>query len=137
MPLEILGPLVICGIGLTVLAVYFSGISKPAKLAGNAEANALFLRDYSDATVTRTIMLSDKSAAFLLLDQDKAVGLVEAMGSGFLTRLLTFNDVAEITIKSDLLAVKFNDFTHKSQSYVIENSNEAITVQNALMALKR
>ncbi|MBL4891941.1 MAG: hypothetical protein JKX91_08975 [Rhizobiaceae bacterium] len=137
MPLEILGPLVICGITLTVLAVYFSGISKPAKLTGDAEAKSEFLLDYGSERVKSAILTADKSAGFLILDQKNTVGLVEAMGSEFLTRLLSRGDITGLELSEDKLNVWFNDFTHKWHSYTIENPKDAATIHDALMALKR
>lgn len=137
MPLEILGPLVICGITLTVLAVYFSGISKPAKLAGSAEAKSEFLLDYGEEQVKNAILTTDKSAGFLMLDQKNTVGLVEAMGSEFLTRLLSKGDIAGLELSEGKLNVRYNDFTHKRHSYEIDNSKDATTIHDALMALKR
>lgn len=137
MPLEILGPLVICGISLTVLAVYLSGISKPAKLADNGEAKTEFLLDYADATIKNTILTADKSAGFLMFDRKNTVGLVEAMGSEFLTRLLSAGDIAGLELSEGKLNVRFNDFTHKRHSYTIENPKDATAVHDALMALKR
>jgi len=137
MPLEILGPLVICGITLTVLAVYFSGISKPARLAGDAEAKSEFLLDYGSERVKSAILTADKSAGFLMLDQKNTVGLVEAMGSEFLTRLLSRGDIAGLELSEDKLNVRFNDFTHKRHSYTIGNPKDAATIHDALMALKR
>lgn len=137
MPLEILGPMVICGITLTVLAVYFSGISKPAKLADNAEAKTEFLMDYADASVKTTILTTDKSAGFLMLKQKNTIGLVEAMGSEFLTRLLSPGDIAGLELSEGKLNVRFNDFTHKRHSYTIENPKDATMIHDALTALKR
>lgn len=137
MPLEMLGPLVVCGISLTVLAVYFSGISKPAKLADSSEAKTEFLIDYADVGIKNTILTADKSAGFLMLDQKNTVGLVEAMGSEFLTRLLSVGDIAGLDLSDGKLNVRFNDFTHKRHSYTIENPKDAATIHDALIALKR
>ncbi|MBL4726453.1 MAG: hypothetical protein JKY83_07240 [Rhizobiaceae bacterium] len=137
MPLEILGPLVICGISLTVLAVYFSGISKLAKLADGAEAKTEFLLDYADARIKSSILTTDKSAGFMILDQKTTVGLVEAMGSGFLTRLLSVGDIAGLELTDGKLNVRYNDFTHKRRSYTVENPKDAATIHDALTALKR
>lgn len=137
MPLEILGPLVICGIALTVLAVYFSGISKPARLASGAEAKAKFLLDYADIRIKNTILTADKSAGFFMLDQENTVGLVEAMGSEFLTRLLSKGDIASLELSEGKLNVRYNDFTHKRHSYEIKDAKDATTIHDALTALTR
>lgn len=135
MPLEILGPLVICGISLTVLAVYFSGVSKPAKLADQNAARAEFLKDYGDADINKTFLTSDNRAGFLMLSQKNTLGLVEAMGSQFLTRFLAPGDVAGVKLSGDLLEVRFNDFTHKNQHYIVDSKEDVTAIQKALSAL--
>ncbi|MFK5977333.1 MAG: hypothetical protein QM488_00405 [Rhizobiaceae bacterium] len=136
MPLEILGPLVICGITFMVLVVYLSGISIPAKLTNEAEADTAFLLDYADARIENTILTGDKSAGFLLLNSKNTVGLVEAMGSEFLTRLLSKGDIIGLELSGHRLNVRYNDFTHKRHSYEIESSNDANMIHDALIELK-
>lgn len=136
MPLEILGPLVIFGISLTVLAVYFSGISKAARLTDAKEVQMEFLRDYADAIIEKTFLTSDNRAGFVALSEKNTFGLVEAMGSQFLTRFLAPGDVASVKLSDGQLDVCYNDFTHKKQHYTIDNQKDAAAILEALSALK-
>lgn len=135
MPLEILGPLVIGGITLTVLVVYFSGISKVVILADVAAVQQEFLKDYGDALIEQTFLTSNNMAGFLKLRRDDSVGLVEVMGDRYITRILLPGDVVDLQQSSDRLDIRFNDFTHNEQSYTIEDENTAKAVHDLLANL--
>lgn len=132
MPLEIFAIIVPLGIAFIVLVVKFTGLSKTASLADDREAIAVFESDYAgEKHGSQALLTSDHSTAFIPMESAAQLGLVEAMGDRFITRLLYRNDVGKCERASNTeLNIKFNDFTHPSGKYVFGNSDDAERAEN-------
>ncbi len=85
MPLEVLGPLVVVGIGAIVLLVHLLGWSK-ARALDEAGAVAALAADFPDAAAARVVLGDDGASA--LVETSAGLGLVRAVGVGTLTRVL-------------------------------------------------
>jgi hypothetical protein len=87
MPIEILGAMVVVGLAVAILAVRFSGLSKPARIGTADQAMERFRQDYPDETVSDCRLTANRDAAFLRLTSG-GVGLVTAFGAKYVTRYL-------------------------------------------------
>ena len=93
LPLPVLVAIVTVGIALIVLVVHLTGGSRPALIDGEEMAGTRFSVDYPEAVVQRCIVSSDRRDAVLEL-ADGHVGLVHAIGSKYLTRLVNRGEMA-------------------------------------------
>ncbi len=106
MPLEVLGPLVVVGIGAIVLLVHLLGWSKARKLDA-AGAVAALASDFPDAEAGRVVLGDDGASA--LVETGAGLGVVRAVGVGTLTRVLG-PGAAEARELTDGVAVAMADF---------------------------
>lgn len=136
-PLYILGPMVVVGIALTALAVKMSGLSKTAKISNAKHAEEILRRDFADLPkVTDGLVTDDGSAAFL--PAYTSVGLVEAFGDRFITRILRAGDIRSVSEGSGTeLQVEFGEFTHPIGRYVFKTAKAANTVADMLKQLQQ
>lgn len=93
MPLTVLVAVVTGGVALIVLLVHLTGGSKGAEIESEETAFARFAIDYPEAKPVRCIVSSDRRDAVLEL-ADGHVGLVHAIGSKYLTRLVNRGEMA-------------------------------------------
>jgi hypothetical protein len=93
LPLPVLVAVVAGGIALVVLLVHLTGGSRMAVIEGEEQARDRFAVDYPEAETTRCILSADCRDAVLQL-ADGHVGLVHAIGSNYLTRLVTCGEMA-------------------------------------------
>jgi hypothetical protein len=111
MSLPLLVVIVVAGIAAIVAAVHFSGGSKPARLAGEAEAIAAFTRDYPDHVPRGAILTASGDAALMPLGEG-AFGLVAMFGSHSLTRLVGTGDLATPPVLTETrLILRLRDVT--------------------------
>lgn len=111
MSLPILVAIVAIGITLTVLAVHFTGGSKVATIADANHAAQLFLADYPNEHAGPALLTSDKQSAFIVMPGER-IGIVQAFGDGYFTRIVTAGDVASVRVQDPaVLTVRFRDFT--------------------------
>jgi len=138
MPLEIFAVLVPLGILLIVLVVHFSGLSKKARLQDQSQALELLLSDYAGEKPSGMVVLThNKHSAFIEMAKDNRLGLVEAMGDRFFTRLLRGNDLGAIGQRGNsTLSVEFNDFTHPAGAYEFSDTRDTSRVSAWLSRLK-
>ena len=138
MPLELFAVLVPAGIAIIVLIVRFWGLSHDAILKDASHARKLFLIDFADQNPRgKGIISSDRRAAFLKLDMNKSIGLVEVIGDRFLTRVLYGEDIQSIKgEKFPNLKINYNDFTHPSGNYKFAADDDLKTVTQWINALK-
>jgi len=107
MPLEILGPLVVVGIGGIVLLIHLLGWSATRVLADEAEVAAMLIGDFPEVSVKRVALGDDGASA--LVETAEGLGLVRAMGVGWLTRLLGAG-AASAQVEGDEVHVYMADF---------------------------
>ncbi|WP_370320696.1 hypothetical protein [Oricola sp.] len=93
MPLPVLVAVVAGGIALVVLLVHVTGGSRMALIEGEEQARVRFAIDYPEAETSRCFLSADRRIAILEL-ADGHVGLVQAIGSNYLTRFVTRGEMA-------------------------------------------
>jgi hypothetical protein len=111
-----LGLLVAGGISLIVYLVHAAGGSQKAKLVNIQAALDRFADDYPDIKPVGGYLTSDGTAAFLELP-DRSLGLVQAFGDRFLTRVITATDVLKVSAQDLRIRLEFSDFSFKSGTY--------------------
>lgn len=78
MPLSILGPMVVVGIGGIAILLHLLDLSKPMYFADEAAARAAWEREFPDIPATRAILCKTQLAA--LIETRDGPGVVWAMG---------------------------------------------------------
>ena len=132
MPLEILAVMVVAGLSLVICAVHFSGMSRPARIAGSEAARARFLVDYPGEQTGEIAISEDGGAAFIALAGGRT-GLVHAIGARYVTRIL--EPAAVKAVKCDGnggLALRLKDFTLPAQRARFKSAADAAKVSNWL-----
>lgn len=125
MPLPVLVVLVVVGISLVVACVWFLDLSKPARLADSGDARRQFAVSFPATKVEEVLVSADGVAAFLLLRGGRRIGLVEAFGARFITRIMRHGDI-EPTDNLGEAGVKlhFADFSHPRGRYEFSNAED-------------
>jgi len=131
MSLPVLVALVAVGITLTVLAVHWTGGSRLAVIADEAQARARFADDHPDDRVEAVHITADMADAFLLL-ADGRVGIVHRVGDMFLTRIVSAADDLRPVMKGVSLELAFDDFTWRGGTFVFNSEASARQVGQAL-----
>jgi len=139
MPLEIFALITPLGIALIVLIIRYSGLSKTARIKGGKEAIEIFHQDFAGERVSDISTISaDQSAAFIELENPAHLGLVEAIGDRFITRLLGSKDIASIKqYDENSLSIRFHDFTHPKGQYKFNNPTELTNLIERLANLEK
>ncbi len=140
MPLEILVVLVVLGVGGVVVATWWLGWAKAARLTDGAGAARQFNLDYPELRVASVAMSEDQSAALLKLETADVVGLVFAFGDKFVTRRLTPALLRTINIEQNDTVVRVSlrlaDITAPEIDLVYTPGNYAQSVEALLAALQ-
>ena len=138
MPLEILATIVPIGIIVVVLVVRYSGLSKSANLLNGADACNIFLKDFPGLPVSQNVILTkNHEAAFIKIDDFRALGLVEAIGDRYITRIFKSNDIASFDQPDPLaLTIRYNEFTHPRSNYLFDAPADLSTLWGWLNELK-
>lgn len=132
MPLEYLAIMVVAGLALVIGAVHFSGLSRPAFIAGADQARARFLVDYPDEQPGDIVVSKDGKAAFIALAGGRT-GLVHAIGDRFLTRILERRAVRSVQRGSDgVLTLRLDDFTLPAEQARFSDAADAAKVTDWL-----
>jgi hypothetical protein len=126
-----LGLLVVGGVSLIVYLVHAAGGSRTAMLANTSAAIARFAEDYPDEVPSSVHLTKDNSAAFLALPE-KTVGLIHPVGDCFLTRIITADDVKNISASAENLTLKIADFSFTGGAYKFASEAERQAVQTLL-----
>lgn len=129
-----LGLLVVGGVALAVWLVHLSGGSRTAIVAGSAHAVDRFHQDFPGTTVNAVFVTGRRNAAFIDLGP-KQVGLVHAIGDGFLTRVLSGHDIKKFSQEGKILALKLDDFTFCGDNYSFNDTPSAAAVAHLLREL--
>lgn len=133
MSLPVLVAIVVVGIALCVVAVHFTGGSRPATLEAVEDAAHRFGEDFPDEAIRVIRLTSDKRTAFLELDGDR-MGIVQAIGDRFLTRIITPQDISAATVERGVVAIRFRDFTWSGGRFAFADADAAGQVLQALQA---
>lgn len=126
-----LGLLVVGGISLIVYLVHAAGGSRKAKLVNIQAALDRFAEDYPDIKPAAGYLTSDGTAAFLEL-QNRSLGLVQAFGDCFLTRVITATDVLKVSAQDLRIRLEFSDFTFKGGTYDFSQKSTHQSVRKLL-----
>lgn len=137
MPLEILAPMVVLGIGFVVGLVQFLGLSQRRKFLSPSDAYDRFKRDFPHCAGPVLICLTqNKSAAFIAFEDDRAIGLVQANGAHCFTRTLMPGDITHQTqCSSNGLRIRFAEFTHSQDQYDFADSQDRDKVASMISNL--
>lgn len=132
MSLPLLVAIVAVGITLIVVAVHFTGGSKPAVIADADHARSLLLADFPNEQTTRVELTADQRSAFIGLTGDR-VGIVQSFGDGFFTRIVSAGDVATIKLREPAtVSIRFRDFTWTGGHFIFSSPNAAAAIAAAL-----
>lgn len=136
MSLALLVVIVVAGIVAVVAAVHLTGGSRKAQLAGEDMARARFAEDFPDAVVRSVHFTEDRHAAFL--DLAGGVGIVQAFGGKFLTRLVTAADLASPPrATGSSITVRFRDFTWSGGLFEFGSGETAAEVERMFTAVRQ
>ena len=123
---------VVIGIAVAVAAVHFTGGSTRAKLAVPEQAQDRFREDFPDEKIAAVYPTSDGVAALLELDCSR-LGIVQASGDKFLTRIVSAKDVAGVEMAGDrAVLIQLHDFTWRGGEFRFGDEKAAQCVWNAL-----
>lgn len=132
MSLPVLVAMVAIGISLIVAAVHFTGGTKKAVLDGEADAKGRFSDDFPDAQVDEVRLTQAKGSAFLKLRNGR-VGVVQAIGSRYLTRIITPAELVKVTQPDpETVSLRFRDFTWPGGDFRFAGKAEALAVMDML-----
>lgn len=110
MSLPILVALVV-GITAAVLAVHLTGGSKLSVIEDADHAARLFLADFPNEKPGPALLTTERQSAFMDLAGER-IGIVQAFGDGYFTRIVTAGDVASVQVRDPaVVTVRFRDFT--------------------------
>ncbi|WP_366014873.1 hypothetical protein [Mesorhizobium sp.] len=124
--------IVVFGIALSVAAVHFTGGSRKARLADAQQARDRFAQDYPDEQATSVRLTSDGQTAFLELGRG-CLGIVQAIGDCFLTRLVTGDDVAVLAAAdAHAITLRLADFTWKGGHFTFADAADAKSIVDML-----
>ncbi len=125
MPLPVLVIIVVFGIALVVACVWLLGLSKPARLADADDARAQFAVSFPATKVEEVLVSADGVAAFLLLGGGRRIGLVEAFGARFITRILRAGDIEPTgSLGESGVRLHFADFSHPRGRYEFSSATD-------------
>lgn len=132
MSLAILVPLVVVGVSLVVLAIHFSGLSRPARIGSDEEVRARYAYDYPLDTVQSMDVTTDRRAAFLAVEGG-VLGIVESFGDGYVTERLAPGADIDIATDGAAIRVRSGDVTWLGGTYSFDTVEQANRIA-AIMA---
>ncbi len=104
MPLQVLLPLVVVGIGAIAMALHLLGLSKPRRFADTDQAIQAWLREAPQSSARDAVLSTDNQAALIALSD--GFGLVWCFGADTVARPLgdaTYHNTP------DALIIRFSD----------------------------
>lgn len=116
--------MVVVGVSTVVLLVHATGGSRRAHLVDAGAARERFLIDYPDLTIGAVVLTVGNDAAFLAVD-GRRFGLVQAVGSHFLTRLLDGSAMARAAHDGASIDLALSDFTFAGGRYTFADPADA------------
>ena len=126
-----LGLLVGFGVSLIVYLVHLSGGSRKAVLGSGRAAMNRFTEDFPAITPEKAVLTKSGNAAFLTLPGG-SIGLVHAVGDGFLTRILEKSLIESVKAEADGLSLRLADFTFPGARYVFADAEAASAIARQL-----
>ena len=129
--------IVAVGLATVVLSVHLTGGSKRAQLDSEEHARARFAEDYPSITICTVHLTADRSAAVMTLGEGR-MGIVQAIGGKFLTRLLAQDDLLGVPRASECsVTIRLADFTWRSGEFTFEDRETALRVEAMFGALRK
>lgn len=107
-PLPILLPVVLLGVGGTVALVHLLGNTPPPRVEDEDTALARLREDVGDAEPERVVLTEDRRAALLALT-DGRLALVAGIGDSLTTRLLSAALLRRVDTRDDGLRLRLRD----------------------------
>ncbi|MGB0919932.1 MAG: hypothetical protein ACPG06_04840 [Alphaproteobacteria bacterium] len=110
-PMLLLAPI---GVALLVLVIYLLGGRGTASFKDEAAALARLQQDFFDYAPAECLLDQAEGTSALFIAEhgyDDKIALVTAMGSDFITRMISAGDVKELAQDGALLAFDLNEFT--------------------------
>lgn len=136
MNLTLLVAMVAVGVAGVVLLVHLTGGSQRARLDGEVAARARFGVDFPDPGIEAVHLTAASDAAFLALD-DGRVGIVQAIGDRFLTRVVAAHDLAGTPrVAGTTLMLRLKDFTWPGGTFTFADEEAAGAVGRLLATLR-
>lgn len=136
MSLVVLAAFVVAGIGLVVAAVHLTGGSAVIGLDDDAAAVARFAQDFPEQHIGAVCRTRDGRTAFLRLDSGR-VGIVQAVGGKFLTRIVSAAGVnGAPRARGAQVTIRFRDFTWPGGSFIFEHDEDARAVEAMFAGLR-
>jgi hypothetical protein len=127
MSLWILVAMVAVGITAIVAAVHLSGYTRLATLADERAAIARFSLDFPDERVLAAVIAASGHSGFLQLERGR-VGVVQAIGNRFLTRLVNGSGVTIEHTAPERLRIRVADFTWPGGEFAFDSAAAAGSV---------
>lgn len=132
MSLPVLVAVVAIGIALVIAAVHFTGGTRKAVLADQAEARRRFAEDFPDEQVEEIRLTQAQGSAFLRLGNGR-VGIVQGVGGRFLTRIVTPAELMKLSHPDPAtVSVRFRDFTWPGGNFRFAGEADALAVMDML-----
>lgn len=129
MNLILLASIVVAGIAVVVLAVHYTGGSRPGRFETVFDAIAAYRGDHPETEVLDGRLTQGCDAAFLRLATPDRVGFVQVFGQHFLTREIGPADLAaNVVADHAAFTVSPRDFTWKGGRYVFDDTAIAAEV---------
>lgn len=113
MPLAILVPFVIVGVGLIFLAVTFWGASGIERPLDETNVPERLDKDFPDFKIAKILVSDDAKSAFATSPDSANIALVYAIGQNHLTRVLEPGSIRKLDEQDDDIVIFLNDFTLK------------------------
>lgn len=131
MPLEILVPLVVGGIALSIMLVRLL-VNTPERLLETEQmVQEVFQADFPLERVDEVLISNDKRLALLKLAEDGRVGFVEVMGSKHVTRIWSASDIKNVeTTGKKEFKIELSDFTLPRLTLKFSTAREAEKAQH-------
>ncbi len=125
MSLPVLVVMVAVGIAAIVIAVHFTGGTRTAVLADAEAARQRFAVDYPGEKSGAVVLTRNGGAAFLELAADR-IGIVQAVGGHFLTRIVTPAEILRVKpAGSAALQIMLADHTWRGGRFEFADQGEA------------
>ena len=127
MPLELLGPLVVLGIGVIVLIVWLLADTKPQRLQNENQIRQIFLDDFPAVQFgSKSVIAKDGNSALLEISSpEKHLGLIVTLGSKHVTRCLAAADCVMLECNDgNRIKLTFPEFTFKTVSFECDGNQD-------------
>ncbi|MEM7216241.1 MAG: hypothetical protein AAF423_11925 [Pseudomonadota bacterium] len=111
MPLYILVPMILIGLPVVIILVYWTTRDRRSDPLNPQTVEKRFTRDFAGFRSSSVIISDSGNSAFLVSKDSDEVGLLYAVGKNYLTRLLDRNAIRKIEETKSGIDLYVNDFT--------------------------